>query len=94
MEEEQITFTLIWAERVVEVRCQPNWLNSDYGHIELRSTTRLPVTETGYRSHFVPGAAFSDEAYVRAYVERWLNEAAQTRAWQHYLKDSRQLTLF
>jgi hypothetical protein len=94
MEEEQITFTLIWAERVVEVRCQPNWLNSDYGHIELCSTTRLPVTETGYRSQFVPGAAFSDEAYVRAYVERWLNEAAQTRAWQHYLKDSRQLTLF
>jgi len=94
MEAEYETFILVWCEREIEVRHQENWLNTCYWHVELRCSERLPVTETGYRSHFVPAAEFANESDVRTFVESWLDEAALSPAWQQYLADSRQLKLF
>jgi hypothetical protein len=88
------TFDLFWCERDIEVRYQANWLNSDHCHIELRCAERLPVTETGYRSHFVPEGVFSGEDEIRTYVLTWLDEAARDPNWARYLEDSKQLKLF
>ena len=73
---------------------QPNWLNTDQWHIELRSAERLPVTETGYRSYFVPTDGFADNAEIAACITAWLDTAADTTTWKKYLQDSRQLKLF
>ena len=54
----------------------------------------MPVTETGYRSHFVIDDAVSDRDEVRTYVLAWLDEAAHNPDWQRYLEDSKQLKLF
>lgn len=88
------TFDLIWCERDIAVSYQANWLNSDHCHIELRCAERLPVTETGYRSHFVIDDAFTDEDDVRGYILAWLDEAARDRNWARHLEDSKQLNLF
>jgi hypothetical protein len=88
------TFTLIWAERSIAVSHQVNWLRSGYWHIELRCADQLPVTQTGYRSIFVPQADFADETAIKDFVTRLLDEAAVSPAWQAYLVASRQLTLF
>jgi len=85
---------LVWCARNIEVSYQANWLNSEHCHIELRCPERLPVTETGYRSHFVPGDAVPDREVVRAYILAWLDEAARDPNWQRHLEDSRQLKLF
>ena len=87
-------FTLAWEGREIEVGICANWLNSDSWHIELRCQERLPVTETGYRSQFVPSAAFEGQDDIRAFVLTWLDEAAQTPEWKRHLEDSRQLKLF
>ncbi|WP_299829303.1 hypothetical protein [uncultured Roseobacter sp.] len=87
-------FDLIWCDRVVSVAYQAHWLNSNHWHIELRCAERLPVTGTGYRSHFVPCAEDAHEADVRELVESWLNAAAETDAWQTHLEASRQPDLF
>ncbi|WP_298921479.1 hypothetical protein [uncultured Roseobacter sp.] len=94
MREGYKTFAMVWAEREITVSWQANWLNSGHCHIELRCDERLPVTQTGYRSHFVPQGSFADEAAVAAFVTKWLDEAADDKVWQAYLIDSRQLKLF
>ena len=88
------TFDLVWCARNIEVRCQANWLNSSYWHIELRCEERLPVTETGYRSHFVIDDAISDQEDVHAYVLAWLDETAREPSWQRQIEDNKQLKLF
>lgn len=94
MREEYETFELIWQDRKVEVSYQTNWLNSGHWHIELRCAERLPVTETGYRSHFVILAPGTGEAEIAVLVSSWLDAAADTAEWRRHLEDSRQLKLF
>ncbi len=88
------TFSLTWSDRNVSVSYQANWLNSGHWHIELRCDEPLPATTTGYRSHFVPDAAFADQGEIEAYVQAWLDDAATAKTWQTYLIESRQLKLF
>ena len=88
------TFELEWQMRRVVVSYQANWLNSGHWHIELRCDERLPVTETGYRSHFLPDPGFRTKSDVAAFVLEWLDHTADTDVWRKYLEDSRQLSLF
>ncbi len=88
------TFDLVWQDRRIAVSFQSNWLNSNHWHIELRCDDRLPVTDTGYCSHFLPSEDNATEALIRDYVLHWLEEAAKSEAWKRYLEDSRQLKLF
>ena len=86
---------LNWQDLTIEVSYQRNWLNSGQTHLEIRASERLPITETGYRSHFLPdGAMEKDEAEIRAFVLEWLDRAATSSTWQAYLEDCRQLRLF
>ncbi|OSZ69559.1 hypothetical protein CAP40_01500 [Sphingomonas sp. IBVSS2] len=50
----------------------------------------LPITETGYRSHFVSKDVIEDP---EAYVEQWLNHAAKDRGWIEHEADIRQYVL-
>ncbi|WP_411890781.1 hypothetical protein [Yoonia sp. SDW83-1] len=88
------TFAMIWSDREIVVSHQANWLNSGHWHIELRCDDRLPVTETGYRSIFVPAAGFADEAEIITFVTALLDDTAQSKAWQTYVEDCKQLKLF
>ena len=94
MREDYETFTLVWSEREIEVSVRADWLNTGHWHIELRCAERLPVTETGYRSHFVQDGAFSDHDDVRTYVLDWLETAARDPNWTRYVEDRKQLKLF
>ena len=84
---------LVWEGRTVAVQFQANWLNSDTWHIELRCSDRLPVTDTGYRSIFVPNPGFEGAADVESYVRSIVDDAAKADEWQRYIEDSRQLKL-
>jgi len=67
-------------------------------HIEIRSDGKvaLPVTETGYRSHFMNGAdalaEFDDDPMK--FTLSWLDEAAKSKEWLDYVEASRQYSLF
>lgn len=52
-------------------------------HIELHSENRsaLPVTETGYRSHFIPIGTVVHEGGPVAYVTAWLEFEVERTRW-------------
>lgn len=60
-------------------------------HIELHSENKaaLPVTETGYRSHFIPIGSVEQEGGAVAYVTAWLDFEAKRTRWR-----GAQLSLF
>jgi hypothetical protein len=54
----------------------------------------LPITETGYRSHFLHFEEVDQAGGPVGYVEAWLNHMAQSREWLDHEQTSQQLSLF
>lgn len=92
-------FCLTVEGQEMEVSYQPNWSTGEfaYGHFEFTSPfkprRRIPVSETGYLSHFAPMAdirtAESPLEYARAVVE-----AALCLGTKKVIRDERQMSLF
>lgn len=87
-----------WQGINITVRHCHRWLSAsgDYHvqHIELRSEDRvpLPITETGYKSHYLCGAeALADYGNDPvSYVIAWLGHEAKATNWEPV----RQMELF
>lgn len=91
-----IETTFEWEGRTIRLSYTPRrWTVID--HVEIVASDRepLPITETGYKSHFFgpvePEMAIEE---VTEFVVNWLNEYAQSRKWQDFLEQSKQLSLF
>lgn len=65
-------------------------------HIELHAEDRqkLPVTETGYRSHFIHESHIEPYGSALAFVQAWLDHEGQSREWQAHVAATQQLSLF
>lgn len=52
-------------------------------HIEIMTAGRkpLPITETGYRSHFISVGAVQDYGGPVAFVTAWLDQEAKRVGW-------------
>ena len=52
-------------------------------HFEIRAEGRapLPVTETGYRSHFIPSGTIAAHGGAVAFVTAWLDHEALRIGW-------------
>ena len=98
------TSRIEWNGIDLEIRYEPSWspaMDSVYGcsvaHIEVQSVrperAKLPVTQTGYRSHFVADAEVVEAGGAIAYVRAWLDHAAQDPAWKEAQDEARQLSL-
>lgn len=86
--------TIIWQGREIQITYIPNWCASIAQHLELRSIRPLPVTETGYRSHFLPAGEEMSQEALQQFVRDWLDAAAQDKDWQAREERSRQGDLF
>lgn len=95
---------LLWQGVTIEVSYEESWLSIERSHdraIAHLSITaiepkraRLPITDTGYRSHFVhPDDVAADGGPV-AYVQTWLEGMARSHEWIAYEQASRQFSLF
>jgi hypothetical protein len=83
------------------VSFEPNWTGGEfpYGHFEFRSpfepSRRIPVSETGYRSHFAPMAEIeayeSAEEFARAFVMAVIKNAGRGKS---QATNAEQLSLF
>lgn len=94
---------LTWNNIAIDVTYNNDWskahceiMGHAIGHLEIRSKDkiRLPITETGYRSHFTAASNIEDNGGLESYVREWLDAAAQSKEWKRYVKDSKQLSLF
>lgn len=96
------TLTLIWQEITIDITHNDCWsdipeLDHYLQHIAIkrRDDGKLPMTETGYRSHFMYGKdALEPYGDAISLVEAWLNEAGQSSRWKAYVASQKQLTLF
>lgn len=76
------THTITWRGIRIEISFTPEKFGV-IEHIELHSESRLPlpVTETGYRSHFIPIGSVAQEGGPVAYVTAWLDFEAERTRW-------------
>ncbi len=92
------TYSLTWRGIDIEATYTPlKW--GVIAHLEIRTVAprgaRLPITETGYRSHFhQPGTIEAHGGDVVTQVVAWLDEEAAKPAWRAYEASSRQGELF
>ena len=98
MEQQPQTYRLTWQGIEIEARYWPRkW--GVTAHLEIESIhperASLPITDTGYRSHFhPPGTIESRGGDVVARVIAWLDEEAAKPAWQRHREATRQGDLF
>lgn len=97
------TFRTVWNGVTIEIRWEPRWLNLslqcfDPAHLEIESIeparAPLPITETGYRSHFTSPETIAAYGGPIAYVEAWLETESQAPDWRSSEQDRRQFALF
>ena len=95
----------VWRDITIEVRYCPDWSPSYreiYGyplaHLEIESITppkaELPMTETGYRSHFIGATVIDEEGGPLDFVRTWLDQAADTQEWKAREAAAQQFSLF
>lgn len=89
----------IWQGIDIEVIYLPRRFGGVIAHLEIRSIephrAPLPITETGYRSHFhACGTVEANGGDVVAQVIAWLDEEAAKPEWRRYVEASRQGELF
>jgi len=94
------TYRLTWEGIEIEARYDPKYAGGIIAHLEVEAINperaKLPMTETGYRSHFHQVGTIEAEhnGNVVQAVTHWLNKEAQSKDWQQHLADTCQGDLF
>lgn len=91
---EYIIHAIDWQGIALSVGYARDWHGMGTAHIEVRSPSPIPITDTGYRSHFLHPEHVEDAGGPVAYVMAWLDVAADSPAWIAAQARTRQLTLF
>lgn len=63
-------------------------------HVLAPSTSKLPITGTGYRSHFLSEVEVEELGGPVGFVRAWLDAEAATPEWREQQQAARQMTLF
>ena len=92
------TYHIVWNDIEIEVTYWPLKWNT-ISHLEVRTIAPerapLPITETGYRSHFFqPFDTSLSEIEVVAMVREWIEGEARKPEWKNAVEASRQGELF
>lgn len=102
MTKDYVLTRTVWRGIEIEIRWCPEYMIYDdatrVAHLEVESISPkrapLPITETGYRSHFTPASAVEIYATPEAFVDAWLDDASRSREWQTLEHSTKQLSLF
>ncbi len=81
---------IIWRGITVNISHSTESWHKPYDHIELRAAEPLPVTETGYRSHFL----FPEELALFDGVEGFVREMLDTAVTPEWEEQFAQPSLF
>lgn len=86
---------LVWEGREIFVTFIPNWsTHVDIAHLEIRCDEPLPITETGYKSHFTNRENIDEYGSAVNFVKKWLEYEAGKSGWKKSEAASNQLSLF
>lgn len=84
-----------WQGIAITIRHTPQRF-AGYDHLEIVSQDkqRLPITETGYRSHFLLPEELAEFGDPCGYVIAWLDHEGNSNAWRASIEKQAQLSLF
>ena len=91
---------LQWGDVSLEISYERNWMGMKDGvaHLEIRvlgpKGAIIPLTDTGYRSHFISSIYVDSAGGAVPYVRAWLEFEAAKPGWKRRELASRQLSLF
>lgn len=95
--------SFIWQGLTIETLHTPEWSESHrricghaLAHLEITSAGRapLPISQTGYRSHFTDAGDIEAAGGAVAYVRAWLDHAGLSPEWIAARQQTQQLSLF
>jgi hypothetical protein len=96
--------TINWNGYLIEVAYQPNWpdmsthAGEKWVHIEIRCLKPLkgplPITGTGYRSHFTTETIVKEHGGPQSFVNAWLDHKSLSKEWKKLEAESRHGRLF
>jgi hypothetical protein len=91
--------SILWQGILIEVRYEAKYLGlADTAHLSITSLSPdaapLPITRTGYRSHFLDGVDVEVEGGPVAFVRRWLDAEVDSPEWREAQAEARQYALF
>ncbi|MGQ0674379.1 MAG: hypothetical protein ACT4N2_16090 [Hyphomicrobium sp.] len=79
------TTKLVWRDVTCRVRHTPNYLSKGWSHIEIivasPKNAPLPITETGYRSHFLDEDLLKKAGGPVIFFLDWIEREAATKTW-------------
>lgn len=94
-------FETTWSGITIHIRYEQHWLGVDnlcMAHLDIESVAPkrapLPITETGYLSHFTPPAHIEDVGGPVAFVTAWIEAEASMKKWKAADMVRRQGSLF
>ena len=87
-----------WNGINISVRHQRDYISKGWDHIELRVVAPkgaiLPITTTGYLSHFLDPRELKAADGASAFFKAWLDRESKSKKWREADAKSRQLDLF
>lgn len=91
----------IWEGIALRIKWAPQWcelpdLDFAIAHLTVESMPPepLPISETGFKSDFLPREAVEEYGGSVEYVTAWIEHEATKPVWQKYVQKRRQLSLF
>lgn len=89
--------TIEWNGMAISIRHTVDAFGIGFDHLEIETVkpelAPNPISETGYKSHFLHQTAFHGHDAV-SYVRASLDDAANSPEWQTHELSQRQLSLF
>ena len=87
------TYKLDWQGHKIEIGYQPrSFAGTAHLQIRVKHARPIPITDTGYRSHFASPADVEEMGGPVAYVTAWLDAMAQSKAWKRTAQGGLQLS--
>lgn len=92
------THTVQWREFKLRIKHTPDYINPGWSHVELHLVSPkgapLPITTTGYKSHFLTEEELQAAGGPVKLLIAWLDREAQSKKWAKTEYKWRQLELF
>ncbi len=87
--------TIVWRGIRMEIKHVIIYFSgTDHIEIHTEDRTPIPITETGYKSHFFPSGGLGEFETAVDYVRAWLEHEAKRKAWKAQEFASLQMSLF
>ena len=88
MKKRPTTYRIVWRDILIVILHELDYLWNGTSHIEVHvvrpKRAPIPITETGYRSHFIDTLELISAGGAVTFVTAWLDRGAESKAWQKH----------